>query len=46
MRCEICRLLQRLNLTRSKDARTLFVCTCKQQRRSKSASAPLLAKTT
>ena len=31
MRCEICQLLQRLKLTESKDARSVFVCTCKQR---------------
>jgi hypothetical protein len=39
MCCEICQLLQRLKLTESKDARALFVCTCKPQRHAKAASA-------
>jgi hypothetical protein len=44
MCCEICQLLQRLKLTESKDARSLFVCTCKQQRGQQSARPVALAK--
>jgi hypothetical protein len=44
MCCEICQLLERLNLTDSKEAQSLFVCTCKQQRREQSTRPMVLAK--
>jgi hypothetical protein len=44
MRCEICELLRRLKLTESKDARSLFVCTCKQPHSANHAPAVAFAK--